>query len=535
MNIFISVLRSTAIMFFVCLSFTVKAIDFQGTKWSVIDLEFSYKKKTEDPLKVSFGAMITHESGFTANIPGFYNGEDQWIIRFCPDLEGEWRFETYSNISSLAGQEGGLSISANENAKNHGPLVISKENAQAFEYADGAPYFLLAFELDWLFALDWDNASEIPKTESIIKAVAEHKFNHIVMNVYAFDASWGERDKIDPKYNYAEPNVFPFGGSNDNPDYSQLNIDFFNHLDRVIAHLDEKEIIAHLMIYVWNKKVNWPEPGSEADNMYFDYVVKRYQAYPNLVWDISKEALAYGRDDMGYITERIDRLRKLDGHGRLLSVHDYAYCQAYPNKVDFISIQEWRPNLYSTMLEVRKRHPKQPVFNIEHGGYEKTMHHIFKGAYEDPLACIDRNYQCVFAGTYSTYYWQNTSWYEVVYEPFELKQEDRPNFHYYRNLNKLFSDYDYSKLKPHQSTFTPMTLTDHESVYMYYVSRDMLAVTGAEPAFKGKTVRIKWFDPLTGKYHGNQERKFGDGTWLGITKHEEIKSDIAVAIIEIVE
>ncbi|MEM7014032.1 MAG: hypothetical protein AAF585_21445 [Verrucomicrobiota bacterium] len=107
--------------------------------------------------------------------------------------------------------------------------------------------------------------------------------------------------------------------------------------------------------------------------------MKRYQAYPNLIWDISKEALLYGHDDMSYVTGRIDRLRRLDGHGRLLTVHDYDYCEAFPDKVDFISIQEWQPYLYPRMIEIAKRHPRKSIMNIEHGGYEKTMHTIFDG------------------------------------------------------------------------------------------------------------------------------------------------------------
>ena len=63
-------------------------------------------------------------------------------------------------------------------------------------------------------------------------------------------------------------------------------MEFFQHFDRVMAELDNKNVAAHLMIYVWNKKVNWPKSRSAEDNRYFDYVVKRYQAYPNLIWDI---------------------------------------------------------------------------------------------------------------------------------------------------------------------------------------------------------------------------------------------------------
>ena len=146
---------------------------------------------------------------------------------------------------------------------------------------------------------------------------------------------------MEDAFEYGSPRVFPFGGDNTKPDHATLNVEYFQRLDRVIDYLDEKGIAAHLMIYVWNKLVNWPEANSPEDNRYFDYVVKRYQAFPNMVWDISKEALGYGRDDVHYITDRIDRLRQLDAHKRLVTVHDYGYNRRFPKKVDFISVQLW--------------------------------------------------------------------------------------------------------------------------------------------------------------------------------------------------
>jgi hypothetical protein len=527
------ILLASALIF--CTFITGFSKDYIARKWEVVEMDFTFRGRLEDPFKVNFGVVLTYSTGFSTTIPGFYNGDKTWLIRFCPDLEGVWAYETFSSVAALAGQKGKIRVDSKTKLDEHGPIVVSKDNSQKFAYADGTPYFLMAFELDWLFALDLGNEEGIPNTEKIIDEVDKNEFNHIVMNVYAYDAPWGEKDKIDPKYNFARPSVFPFGGSNDNPDYSTLNIYFFKHLDRVIAHLDQKEIIAHLMIYVWNKEVNWPEPNSEADNLYFDYVAKRYQAFPNLVWDISKEALDYGREDMGHVTNRIDRLRKLDGHGRLLSVHDYNYCDAFPEKVDFISIQEWRPNVYNAMLDVRTKHAKKPVFNIEHGGYEKTMHSIFDGAYNDPLACLDRNYKCIFGGAYSTYYWQNTSWYEVVYDPFSLPEEQQPNFHYYKNIVNLFTAYDFSSLETYQLGFTPMTLTDHKSVYMYYVTKDMLAVTGEAPELRGKTVSIKWFDPLTGLFHDDGRKTFDDSVWLGLRKPAVVTSPICVAVLEIIQ
>lgn len=529
------------ITLFICILLAVHPQDsfaqdnYSMNRWEVKDLEFKYKPRSGNPFNIEFGAKFTHESGHTTRIPGFYDDEDSWIIRFCPSLEGTWNFETYASIPSLSGKNGKVEVGPKQKADEHGAIVVSKDNPQKFEYEDGSPYFLLAYELDWLFALDWDNKHDIPRSRKLIDEVVKNGFNHVVMNVYAYDANWGERDKIDPRYNFAEPTVFPFAGTNEKPDYSTLNIDFFKHLDRVIAYMDDAEIVAHLMIYVWNKNVNWPEPESDADNMYFDYVVKRYQAYPNLVWDISKEALAYGRDDMSYITRRIDRLRKLDGHGRLLSVHDYSYCNAFPDKVDFISIQTWRANLYNVMLDVKKRHGKKPIFNIEHGGYEKSMHYIFKGAYEDAVACLDRNYLCVFAGTYSTYYWQNTSWYEVVYDPMSLSAESQPKFHFYKNLSKLFSKFDFSTLEPTQGMSSTYCISDREEVYLFYVPRDMISLQGGFRDFRNKEVQITWFDPFTGEFHASENQRFGNGAWTTFKRHEEITAPFCVAVVQVID
>ncbi len=504
-------------------------------QWEVVDFPFVADAPAAglvDPFAVEFWATFTGEDGQSMRIPGFFNGGREWIIRFCPPATGDWTYTTFSSRKELSGLSGSLTVNPNTRDWQRGPIVIPEGNPQRFAYADGTPYFLVAFELDWIFALDAENPADIPLTRSLVKDVADHGFNQIVMNVFAYDANWGEREKAKPEHRFDRPTVFPFGGNNEDPDFSILDVEYFQRLDRVIAHLDEQAIVAHLMIYVWNKKVNWPEPESEADNRFFDYVVKRYQAYPNLIWDISKEALAYGRDDMGYITRRIERLKQLDGHDRLLSVHDYNYCNAFPDMVDFISIQEWEPYLYYRMVEVAQKHANEPVFNIEHGGYEKTTYSIFDGAYTDPVACLDRNYQCVFAGVYSTYYWQNTSWYNVITEPFALPKAEQPHFHYYRHLIELFTRYNYNTLVPRQNPFSSPMLTNGEDLYLFYMPEDRLGIFGALNELKGKVMQITWFNPLTGEYIDAGEYDFTSNTWMQVKRPPELTSPMGVVIFE---
>ncbi|MFN8346933.1 MAG: DUF5060 domain-containing protein [Spirosomataceae bacterium] len=495
-------------------AFEAKNSTVAAEQYRPIDLVFKVSKLPDDnPFDLTFGALFTDESNKKINISGFYNGNNEYILRFSPEKAGTYHYLTFSALNALSGLKGIVKAEKNTNEDIHGGLTTAPENSQKMVYQDGKPYFALAFELDWLFALDIANKNALPKTEEIIRAVKENGFNQVVMNVYAYDVGWKVPDNVPTQYSYKKPPYTVFKGTNAAPDFSQLNTDFFQHLDRVIQHLHEKGIVAHLMIYVWNKKVNWPAMYSADDNRYFDYVIKRYQAYPNVLWDVSKEALDYGRCDIPYINERIERIRRNDVYRHLLTVHDYEYCAREPDKVDIISIQNWRSDLYSLSLEAYQKHPDKPVMNIEHGGYEEAPYPSFVGNYVNPETCLIRNYQCVFAGVYSTYYWQNTSWDIVIHDALNGKQPfAKPRFDYYRHLQHLFTQYDFNTLLPYKPKLTINSrigndnfstsgypLTDGKGLYLYFIPAENYQINVVVPKQAAGKFEATWFNIFTGE------------------------------------
>jgi len=466
-----------------------------------------------NPFDLVFGAVVTDDHKNAVTIQGFYNGGLEYVFRFCPGRTGVFRYQTFSTLKSLSDLKGTINVDGNTNPEVHGVVTVSTEAPQKFVWQDGTPYFALAFELDWLFALDIDNKTAIPKTAEIIQSVKENGFNQVVMNVYAYDVGWGVAGDVPAQYSYRKPSYTVFKGTNEHPDFGELNTSFFQHFDRVIQHLHERGIVAHVMIYVWNKKVNWPKMYSAEDNRYFDYVIKRYQAYPNIIWDVSKEALDYGRCDIPYINERIEHIRRLDAYKHLVTVHDYEYCSREPDKIDFISIQNWRSDLYSLSLEAYQKHADKPVMNIEHGGYEAGTYKSFVGNYTNPEVCLERNYACVFAGVYSSYYWQNTSWDIVIYDVMNPKQTlAKPRFDYYKHMQTLFSRYNFNTLEAYKPKLTTngrlgndnlsssgYPLTDNKGMYLYFVpaANDQISVVIPKPA-SGK-IAASWFNIFTGE------------------------------------
>ncbi|HEX8059839.1 MAG TPA: DUF5060 domain-containing protein [Cyclobacteriaceae bacterium] len=479
-----------------------------------VDITFDAGKVSAgNPFDLTFGATVTHSSGKSYQIQGFYNGGSEYVLRFSAEETGEYSFQTFSAIGKLAGLKGVIKADANSNPDIHGIVKVASNSPQKFAYQDGTPYFALPFELDWLFALDIDNSAGLPRTTEIIQSVKENGFNQVVMNVYAYETSWKTDTSVPQQYSFKDPPYTVFPGTNDKPDFTQLNVPFFKHFDRVVQHLHEKGLAAHLMIYVWNKKVNWPNMYSAEDNRYYDYIIKRYQGYPNVIWDVSKEALDYGRCDIPYINERIERTRRLDAYQHLVTVHDYEYCSREPDKVDFISIQNWRPDLYSLSLEAYRNHPNKPVMNIEHGGYEEGPYSTFTGNYTNAEVCLERTYASIFAGVYGSYYWQNTSWDIVIYDVMSSKQSiTKPRFDYYKHLQKLFSTYEFAKLFPHKPklttnskegydnlAFSGYALTDEKGLYLYYVPGDNYSIWTNIPVPKSGQVTASWFNIFTGE------------------------------------
>lgn len=464
----------------------------------VIDLTF--KANSAQPFKENCTAVFLGPNHQEIKLKAFYNGNQEYVIRFSAFKPGVYTFKTNANHKKLNKLSGTITVIKNGNLNYHGAIVIDPQNPRKFAYADGKSYNLMAFELDWLFAMDYGK-TELSDAKKLIGTIKANGFNQVVMNVFAYDIAWIKDKTIDPKYNYGQPKFFPFGGNNSKPDFSLLNTAYFKHLDKIIQLLKDEGIVSHLMIYVWNKKVNWPDMNSEGDNMYFDYVVNRYQAYENIVWDISKEALYYGRADMNYITDRIHRLRNNDAYHRLVSVHDFKYCANNPKEVDFISTQDWSIDLASKMKANYKQFIDKPIFNIEHGGYEKGPYTVFNGHYNNAEACLKRNYECAFQGVYSTYYWQNTSWNVIIPDVYDKSISPQPKLNYFKHFTEFFNKYDFKTLKPFDmGSEGTMALKDDKGTYLLYCPQDNYAIGTNFPDKINSAKSITCFNPINGDY-----------------------------------
>lgn len=481
----------------------------QANQWEAVQVHLKTASLPEQPADAALTATFKDKAtGKELTSSGFFNGGNNYIVSFCPPATGTWSYTLASSIKDLQGLSGKITVSAPLPGRKGG-IRVNPRSPREFIYDNGDDYYPICFEVDWLFALDAENAGDIPVTRAFIDRIAKDGFNQVIMNVFAYDVVWKKDPRLKPEHDYGSRAPYPFLGTNKNPDHSQLNYTYFQRLERVIDYLDQKGIASHLMIYVWNKAVNWPKADSPDDNRYFDYVVNRFQAFPNIVWDVSKEALGYGHNDVGYINRRIELLRKDDAHQRLITVHDYQYCSKFPQNVDFISVQLWQSELYHVMRKTIQDFPGKPILNIEHGGYERSPYVVFNGSYTTAETCLERAWQCVFAGTYPTHYWQGAAWNAIIPDFDTLPPADRPRLEYYRHMSELVAKYDIGSLKAGGKYSGPgFCLTNESDRFIYYVPRECEHIGINLPKkHKGRTMTGTWFNPFTGSYDAPVIRK----------------------------
>jgi hypothetical protein len=368
-------------------------------------------------------ADFEHELGQKIEgLPAFYDGDGTWIVRFSPTTEGVWRGRTQSADESLDGIElGPIDCTGNGAPHVHGRLMVHPEYSHRFMLQDGLPFVPLGFEFDWMFAYHQAKPEACLRT---LELLAERGFNYIVTNIYAHT---GFSDPAS-EYVYGPPAMYVFGGTNDQPDHTVLNVEFFRDLDRLVACLHELGIVAHFMIQVQNKHVKWPERRSPEDDQYWRYVVARYQAYGNIVWDVGKESynLLKETGSHDYTIDRIRLIRQSDAYRHLVTVHDSeggSACRfsAADGECDFVSDQIHLKDAGAYYREAARRFriDSRPYMNIEYG-YEigaddiKTYKSWTTAPWQDMVVWAWSIYT---GGGYPCYYYNNMAWDLVKPEP----------------------------------------------------------------------------------------------------------------------
>ena len=161
------------------------------SRWQPHDFAFTSRAEPANPFLVPFSAEVTGPNNAKLTVPGFYDGNGNWKIRVSPTTDGKWQLVTHSSVRALDGKRVEFLCVPN-GTQAHGGVRVDPQHPRHFVYEDGTRFFPLGYECDWLWALDATNA-ELPTVNRFLNKLAANGFNYVLLNAYAHDTSWRQR------------------------------------------------------------------------------------------------------------------------------------------------------------------------------------------------------------------------------------------------------------------------------------------------------------------------------------------------------
>jgi hypothetical protein len=263
------------------------------------------------------------------DVPGFYDGDGVYRLRYLPVDLGEHRFRTRSSARSLDGIDGVFHV-GDVTPGEHGPVRV--ERTYHFSHADGTRYVPVGTT-----AYAWTHQRGALE-EQTLATLARSPFNKIRMCVF-------------PKsylFNENEPSLYPFiGGVDDGFDLQRFDVSYWRHLEQRIRQLGEFGIQADVILFHPYDRWGFAAMDATADDRYLSYAVARLASFDNVWWSLANEydlMPAKSNDDWERFASIVQRD---DPTCHLLSIHNcfdfYDYTRPW---VTHASVQ--RRDLYKT-------------------------------------------------------------------------------------------------------------------------------------------------------------------------------------------
>lgn len=296
-------------------------------KWDVFEHTIKADVPGNPYLDTEFWGVFS-QNNRTIKVPGFYDGDGNFKVRFSPDHTGEWTMTTESETAALNGQSANFTATE-ARAGVHGP--VSVRNQFHFAYADGTPFFPFTTT-----SYAWTHQT-VELQEQTLKSLDECKaFNKLRMCVFPKHYPYNENDPLHDVYELQADGKY-------NPD--KPNFEAFRHLENQIARLAEMGIEADIIIFHpydrWDHCM-WTE---EQDYRYLKYLVARIAAYRNVWWSLANEY------DFMLDVKPMDRwdrffhiIEEGDPQGHPKSIHQGNPALMYNHRkpwVDHVSIQHF--------------------------------------------------------------------------------------------------------------------------------------------------------------------------------------------------
>lgn len=295
-------------------------------QWDMFEAAFTGPAEGNPYLDIEIEAFFHHKSR-TVRVPGFYDGEGVYRLRFMPDQPGEWSFETRSNAAALDGKSGAFTATP-PRPDMHGPVRVA--NQFHFAYDDGTPYFPFGTT-----CYAWTH-QPLAMQDETLATLAKTRFNKIRMGVFPKDYPFNTNEPLLPVF---------LPGSEGGLDFDRPNPEAFRHFETQIGRLRAMGIEADIIIFHPYDRWGYADMSAEQDFRYVAYLAARLSAYSNVWWSLANEYdFLLDTKPMGQWDRYFHILEENDPYGHLRSIHNGDPAMNYDHRkawVSHVCIQNW--------------------------------------------------------------------------------------------------------------------------------------------------------------------------------------------------
>jgi hypothetical protein len=366
--------------FVIALQPTTPAAASNVEQWGIYEIELKGPTNGNPFIDVQFSAEFDNGSK-KVQVPGFYDGDGIYRIRFMPDKRGTWRYYTTANRWELTGKSGEFTATP-PGKGNHGPVRV--HNTYHFAYADGTPFKHFGTTIyNWI-----DTPEELQ--EETLRSLAASPFNKARMLLTQQPTSY-RKEFAPPRWPYV-------GQPPRDWDFTRFNPEFFRHYEKRIAQLRDLGIEADIVLFNPYGKFGFETLDAAGDERFVRYVVARFGAFRNVWWSLANE-YDFLRAKTEADWDRIGRLvQACDPHGHLLSIHNghklFDHRQPW---VTHLSVQDGHACESPASAKIYRDAFRKPVVfdEIKYEGDAK-----FRWADLDGFDMVHRFWAAMMGGTY---------------------------------------------------------------------------------------------------------------------------------------
>ena len=509
----------------------------EAEQWSTFEIDLASEKSYSDAYTlIDSWAVFKNEKGDSLVRPTFWDGGNNWKIRFAPpDSSVVWNWKTFASVDDkgLAGQTGSfrtVSYSGGNELLKHGLLKISPGKRNVV-HDDGKP-FLVVGDTPWSIPY----RATVSQVKEYAKNRRQKGFNTtllISMQPDIFAEGPEARNRV-LGFDRA------FEDSKDGH-MNKLKPDYFQTLDTLVGILIDHELLpvfaplAHG--YGWKDKTAL---GSQADSgeyaRYCRYLVARYGSTPAL-WLISVDnnGLSPGVKPAGETIEKWDCYRQPVG------LH-------YNQWDNFLA--KWAKPGDPCCFHYNRTYQDEPWLDFQwaqtgHDG--KHIYHKVEGMYDNQPVKANMNgeptYEGMGGGRHALGWWQGEdAWSQlmhggtmgVIYGAVSLWQwkitkdeqeweewtdapyswRDALDFEggkYVGFISRAFEGFDFADMekRPDLTDGNKFLLAKEGIFYISYLEN------GGEIRIKNvpEGLSCRWLNPVNGEF-GNEEKAKQDGVFV---------------------